>query len=68
MKGRSSAEQGPQAWAMGASERGHRLGEWPLRCFPQLGQHRDAGKGRGEKALKGKREHSAFGGAGVESF
>jgi hypothetical protein len=46
----------------------HRLGEWPLRCFPQLGQHRDVGKGRGGRSLKGKRDHSAFGGAGVESF
>jgi hypothetical protein len=53
---------------MRASARGHRPGEWPLRCFPQLGQHRDVGKGRGKKPLKGKRDHSAFGGAGVESF
>jgi hypothetical protein len=68
MKGRSRAEQGPQAWAMRASARGHRPGEWPLRCFPQLGQHRDVGKGRGKKTAEGKRDHSAFGGAGVESF
>jgi hypothetical protein len=68
MKGRSRAEQGPQAWARGASARWHRHVEWPLACFPQLGQHRDVGKGRGEKLPKGKRDHIAFGGAGVESF
>ncbi len=58
----------PVTIIMGASARWHRHGEWPLACFPQLGQHRDVGKGRGKKTLKGKRDHSAFGGAGVESF